>query len=329
MKVLNGSLGYSMHARSVLHAAMAFVLLMISVYCYGQGQSYNGFKLGNTLVDKSLIMSGGPPRDGIPSLFNPTMINAKEASFLQDNDRIIGINIAGQRRAYPINILNWHELVNDQIADRAVLISYCPLCGTGMVFDRHIDKKTLRFGVSGLLYNSDVLFYDHSTESLWSQIMTTAISGPMKGQKLKLLAASHSSWGYWKKQYPDTLVLSNKTGYDRDYSRDPYVSYRRSKQVMFPVTDQDGRLDAKDWVLGINHRNHQKAYALSALTAAVNAADNKTTITDRIGNNDIIIRFHVPSRTAEIFDEEGELIAATWAYWFAWYAFYPETELFE
>ena len=182
------------------------------------GQSLNGFDLSNASLPVSQILSGGPPRDGIPAIDRPRFIAARQAAFLGDDDRVLGVYHKGIARAYPIRILNWHEIVNDQFAGEAVVVSFCPLCGTGTAFST-LHGKAKTFGVSGLLYNSDLLLYDRETESLWSQIAATAISGPLRGEGLTLLPVAHTTWADWRKRYPDTTVLSTDTGYSRDYQR--------------------------------------------------------------------------------------------------------------
>lgn len=147
--------------------------------------SLNGFNLDRLTVPAEQILSGGPGRDGIPAILNPHFIDASKAKFLKGHDTVLGLIMNGKSRAYPIKILNWHEVVNDSIDGRKFVISYCPLCGSGMAFLSRSDKQTLTFGVSGLLYNSDVLMYDHQTESLWSQIRGKAISGTAAGTSLK------------------------------------------------------------------------------------------------------------------------------------------------
>jgi len=136
-----------------------------------------------------------PPRDGIPAILNPVLIPAKDATFLRDEDRVLGIAQGKDVRAYPVKILNWHEVVNDTVAGKPVVITYCPLCGTGIGFDGLIEGRTYTFGVSGLLYQSDLLMYDHQTESLWSQIAMEAVTGSMAGQKLRHLFLEHTTWG--------------------------------------------------------------------------------------------------------------------------------------
>ena len=180
----------------------------------------NGFDLDQPLVAEDQIQRGGPPRDGIPSIDAPNFIDAADADFLKADDRVLGLVINKEARAYPLSILNWHEIVNDKFAGQAVIISFCPLCGTGMAFEP--EPPVSEFGVSGLLYNSDVLLYDRETGSLWSQIMAKAINGPLKGKILKQIPLTHTSWQDWKTKHPDSRVLSKDTGYKRVYSKSPY-----------------------------------------------------------------------------------------------------------
>ena len=124
----------------------------------------NGFELSEALIPEDEIRKGGPPRDGIAAIHNPEFLSTKEASYLKDNERVLGVVISGQARAYPIKVLNWHEVINDVVGDQHFVVTYCPLCGTGMVFATSVSESPLVFGVSGLLYNSDVLLYDLQTE---------------------------------------------------------------------------------------------------------------------------------------------------------------------
>lgn len=147
----------------------------------------NGFELRRPLLPADEIVQGGPPRDGIPALDEPEFVDAGDARFLEPDDRILGISLGGSARAYPVRILNYHEIVNDRIGTEPVVITYCPLCGSGMAFASEVDGRLLTFGVSGLLYNSDVLLFDRQTESLWSQLRKQAVTGPLKGLNLEML----------------------------------------------------------------------------------------------------------------------------------------------
>ncbi|OGW84187.1 MAG: hypothetical protein A2Z83_03405 [Omnitrophica bacterium GWA2_52_8] len=264
------------------------------------------------------IYDGGPPKDGIPALFDPEFVSADEADFLRPADRILGLEAGGEAKAYPIKILNWHELVNDHVGGKSVLVSYCPLCGTGMAYDAVIDGKRFLFGVSGKLYNSNVLFYDRVTESLWSQLMMEAVTGPMTGEKLRLLPLEHTTWADWKRKHPQTKALSLKTGHSRDYFRDPYGDYEQNNRIFFPVAHEDSRLSRKAWVVGVIINKQAKAYPLESLLPEVS---------DEIAGQKIRIEYDSKSRSAVVRNEQGEVMPSVQAYWFAWAAFYPETEL--
>ncbi len=166
------------------------------------------------------------PRNTIPALSRPHMIPAGLAgATLQDSDRVLGVFLNGEARAYPIRILNWHELVNDEVGGVPVLVSWCPLCGSAVVYDPMVDGRRLTFGVSGLLYKRNVLMFDHETDSLWSQLLSRAVTGPLAGRELKVLPATNTTWGEWEKRHPATRVISFLTGHARDYRRDPYADY--------------------------------------------------------------------------------------------------------
>jgi hypothetical protein len=153
-----------------------------------------GFDTSRHSIPIDDIYDGGPGKDGIPVILHPKFFSVKEAdrSFLKNNDRALGIIHQDRAKAYPIKILNWHEIVNDHIGEDARVVTYCPLCGTGMVFDTEVKGRKLTFGVSGLLYQSDMLLYAHQTASLWSQIKSEAVTGGMTGAKLKLLPSTRT-----------------------------------------------------------------------------------------------------------------------------------------
>ena len=280
-----------------------------------------GFDFSKHTIPLDEIQSGGPPKDGIPALDHPKFIAASEATFLGPTDRILGLNINGEAKAYPIAILNWHEVVNDTVGGKDVFVAYCPLCGTGTAFDAVIDGQTYSFGVSGLLYNSNVLFYDRQTESLWSQIKMEAVVGPLTGQKLELLPLGHTTWQAWREQHPNTKVLSTETGHRRDYGRNPYLDYAKTPRIMFPVANDDSRLPRKEWILGVLINGKAKAYPFSRIKTG------QTQIDDQVGGVSIQITCDVANRSATVRDAQGNVIPSTQAYWFAWATFYPETEL--
>ena len=180
-------------------SAVAVLVLLSTLAC---ADRYNDFDISNLSVPIDYIEPGGPPRDGIPAIHSPNYIRANKAKFLNGSDPVIGIKIGNTAVAYPLHILNWHELVNTVIEHQPILVSYCPLCGTGMVFSAKVGVKELDFGVSGLLYNSDVLFYDTQTESLWSQILKRSIAGSLQGKELESIPSEHTTWAAWKKTTP-------------------------------------------------------------------------------------------------------------------------------
>lgn len=290
-----------------------------AVEAYKNRGVFNGFEVTGSLIPTEQIHQGGPPRDGIPAIDEPEFVKASEAENINPDSRILGLYLNNQARAYPISILNWHEIVNDQFQQTNVTITYCPLCGTGMAFE---SKDTEGFGVSGLLYNSDMLLYDRKTESLWSQIMKTAVSGPRKTEKLTALPLMHTDWQSWKIKHPDTLLLSRKTGFRRDYDKSPYIGYDTTESLYFPVKHQDTRYPKKESIIGLVLDGHQKVWPFSELKKA------SVPLTDKIGPHNVTVHYNDEKDHAWVTDQQGELLAAVRGYWFAWMAFHPDSQVF-
>lgn len=286
-------------------------------------QVLNGFDLRGASIPLDQIVPGGPPRDGIPALSSPKFEPARAADWLDDDDRVLALEANGVAKAYPIRILNWHEVVNDEVGGEPVLVSFCPLCGTGMAFDPRVRGRRLTFGVSGLLYNSDVLMYDRETESLWTQIGRRAVTGPMRAAELRQIPLLHTTWRRWRKEHPRGLVLSRETGHDRDYGIDPYVGYARDSRLMFPISSTDDRLDPKAMVLGVAAGEAVKAYPFDALAGVASP------VRDRVGEQELLVYFDRDSRTAFATDLKGRAVPGTVAYWFAWSAFHPQTAVWD
>ncbi len=297
-----------------------FALLIVAITAHAATK--NGFVLDDALIPPNQILSGGPGRDGIPSLEYPTAISAGDASYIRPQDRVLGLEVNGVRRAYPIRILNYHEIVNDIIGGKAVAITFCPLCGTGMAFNAERGGRIVEFGVSGLLYNSDVLLYDRQTGSLWSQIMKTAVTGPMKGTKLVDLPVAHTTWRDWLERNPDTEVLSDKTGYRRNYKVDPYPGYSLNGQLYFPVAKENRTYPRKSLVLGLEIDGQFKAYPFKELEKGA------TEFSDEFQGQKFDVIYDHENLSARIVDSDGQEIPTLLAFWFAWYAFHPDTEIY-
>jgi hypothetical protein len=248
-------------------------------------QEMNGFDLKDSLIPWLQINFGGPDKDGIPSIDKPDFVMAGFAAFLRNDDQVLGLVRGATARAYPVPILNWHEVVNDRIGMDAVAITFCPLCGTGVAFDARVDGRELTFGVSGLLY-------DRQTHSLWSQLLGQAISGPLKGKRLTMLPLTHTSWANWRKAQPATQVLSTNTGNVRPYRRDPYDGYERTEELLFPVQFRAAGFHPKERVLGIKLDGRSKAYPFLEL--------DKTSgeFVDRIGDQALTIRYERNAKRA-------------------------------
>lgn len=280
------------------------------------------FDLTRHSVPLDQLVDGGPGKDGIPAILRPHFVSAQEATFLRDENRVLGLQAGTEAKAYPIKILNWHEIVNDMIDGKAVVVTYCPLCGTGMAFEAEAPGRQHTFGVSGLLYQSDLLMYDHQTESLWSQVAMRAVAGPLTGKKLSPIVLEHTTWGEWRTTHPSTVVLSTRTGSVRDYDRDPYAGYGENSELFFDTTHVDSRYHSKEWVLGIEIDGAAKAYPFVELRKM------PSPVADQVNGRRITVRFNAQSRSASVIDEQGKPIPTVMAFWFAWYAFHPDTQVF-
>ena len=278
----------------------------------------NGFVLEPALVPVDEIRSGGPPRDGIPAIYTPKFVRADARHRVGPADRVLGLAVDGVAKAFPVEILDHHEVVNDWTQPTRMVVTYCPLCGSGMAFE--VPGGEAVFSVSGLLFNSDVLLYDHQTESLWSQILGKAVTGPSAGQTLRQIPLLHTTFGQWRERHPDTWVLSRDTGYRGvPYGQSPYRGYERSRRVWFPVADRDRRYHPKAWVLGVEVDGAFKAYPFEELERAAGP------VRDSIAGQALTVRYDGDSAWAE--DAAGELMPGIRLFWFAWYAFHPDTDV--
>ncbi|MGH2689062.1 MAG: DUF3179 domain-containing protein [Actinomycetota bacterium] len=218
------------------------------------------------LVDPADIIPGGPPPDGIPALDRPTFERASAAGWLTDREPVLALRLGGEDRAYPIQILLWHEIVNDTVGGVPVVVTYCPLCNSALAFERRAGGKVLDFGTSGKLYQSALVMYDRQTESLWSQFMGQAITGVLTGTTLESLPVSLVSWSEWRGANPQGWVLSRRTGFDRPYGRNPYVGYDTPDDDPFLFRGRpDLKLPPKTRAVGVGHGDDAVAVVAEAL----------------------------------------------------------------
>ena len=204
------------------------------------------------VVDPDEIVSGGPPPDGIPPIDDPEFLSPARVSFLDPNEPVLAVEVGGLAKAYPIRIMMWHEIVNDRFGQTPIVVTYCPLCNTGIAFERPvIDGELLDFGTSGKLYNSNLVMYDRQTGTYWAQATGQAIVGPLVREQLVFVPARLLSWADWLQAHPDGLVLSTETGVQRGYGANPYAGYEGTESPFLFSGEPDPRLPATAHVLGI------------------------------------------------------------------------------
>ena len=232
------------------------------------------------------LLSGGPPRDGIPPIDQPKFIeNQLAAQWLKPNDPVIALEINGDARAYPLQILTWHEIVNDVVGEIPVTITFCPLCNSAIVFKRNHQGITYDFGTSGLLRHSDLVMYDRQTESLWQQFTGEAIVGVMTGQQLMMIPSGLIGFEQFQAAYPAGKILSKETGYSREYGRNPYPGYDDIRNNPFLFRDPlDERLPAMARVVTVSDGKYHNAYPVELL-------EKLGVIHHQLGNQAVVI-FH-------------------------------------
>jgi len=274
------------------------------------------------IVDQSKIRGGGPPKDGIPSIDHPKYTSVEAADeWIADNELVLAIDYKGVKRVYPLQILVWHEIVNDDIAGDPILITYCPLCGSGIAYKGEIGGERVEFGTSGKLYNSNLVMYDRKTDSYWSQIDGIAIVGELTSMQLTPVSIDTVSWRVWKEEHPDSEVLTRDTGYSRAYGRDPYGSYYEDSFVMFPVENQDNSVHPKTVIFGIDVDGTYKAYKEDDLIA-------EGTVQDEVNGVPLMVERNEAGIVKITRQDTGEEVVKEREFWFAWYAFHPDTLLY-
>ena len=312
------------------------------------------------LIAQDEVFDGGPGKDGIPSIDAPIFIETTNEDYLESDELVIAMSFGDHVRVYPHSILDWHEIVNDNIRKHNYALTYCPLTGTAVAWNREIDGKITQFGVSGLLYNSNLIPYDRETDSYWSQMRLDCVNGDLKGKEIETYQVFETSWETARK-LPNVRVLSTETGFSRDYGRYPYGDYRTNHDfLIFPISNQDERLGNKDRVLGLISHGVTKGYSFgpfesqTTMIKDVFEGDEIFVIGDKSKN--FIVAFYLDQgKTITVLkdefpnlfqDERGNIYDAFGfatsgpdkgiqlrqpvsfiGYWFAWAAFYPEITL--
>ena len=255
-----------------------------------------------TSIPLEKVLDGGPGKDGIPALTNPEFISVKETNIADDIDGMV-VSVGDVTKFYPFNIMVWHEIVNDTVNGKPLVVTFCPLCGSAIVFDTK-DQ----FGVSGKLYESNLLMYDKSTESLWSQSIGTAVVGDRTGEKLAIYNSQLMSLKDFKIKWPDGQVLSTDTGHNRDYTFYPYRDYNDNEDIFFPISVKDNRLPTKEIMYVVNAYEHSVAFPVKQLSSSIVSVvvgDNKVTAT--LIDGEVVVK-----------DDSGKILPGYNEMWFSW-----------
>ncbi len=275
-------------------------------------------------VDLGEVISGGPPRDGIPAILDPSFIRASEETRLDDREPVMTyVPDNGPARAYPIRYLMWHEIVNDVVDGRPIAVTFCPLCNTGMVFDGRLDGHTLTFGVSGLLRHSDMIMYDHQTESWWQQALGEGIAGEMTGRNLTQLPAWMESWAAFRSEHPDGLVL-DEPNWRRAYGTNPYRNYDTTRPFLYSGEDPPHGIPPLERVVRVGDR----AWPLTRLREEGRIAEAGVTLTWEEGQASALDTGDL-GRGREVGDvrvrdAQGRDVVHDIPFAFAFHAFHPE-----
>ncbi len=291
-----------------------------------QAITINGFLVEDTAVPVEHLVRAAPAKDSIKSLDAPGFVAASACDFLGDDDELFSITIDGVTRAYPLRVLVWHEVVNDRIGDQPVVVTYSALTGSGVAFDpgENADGTPREFGVSGVLYNSCLLFYDRASESLWSQLKMMGISKDFVEEPLVQLPTRRMTWAAWRREFPQGEVLSIETGMDNDYRGEwPYGDYANQKETIFPfdISPDRNEFGTKERMIGMVEGWAARAWPLETLK-------KRQQLFDAIGARPIQVTYDEKTDTVVITDiTNGQELPHVSVYWFAWQAFYPDSSV--
>jgi Protein of unknown function (DUF3179) len=282
------------------------------------------------------FMSGGPAKDGIPAVDDPKFVAVEDADFLEDREPVIELVLDGDARAYPIQILIWHEIVNDVVAGVPVAVTFCPLCNTAIAFGRRLDRQTLDFGTTGYLRESDLVMYDRQTESWWQQFGGEALVGELTGARLEQLPSRIVAWADFRREHAGGKVLSRDTGFARPYGENPYVGYDSvDSSPIFPTRNADDkRLPPKERVAFIERDEEAVVVPFSTLR-------EKKVVRVEIGGRKLLVRWR-PGLASSLDEAEiaagrdtgavevrqgGRLVSFDQPFWFAVAAFRPDIRI--
>jgi hypothetical protein len=261
-----------------------------------------------SLVDRSLIVLGGPPPDGIPPIDDPRFEVASEVDWIEPEEPVLVLLLDGEERAYPIQVMIWHEVVNDVVAGHPVTATYCPLCNSGVVFNRQVGDNVLDFGTSGGLYQANLVLYDRQTETLWTQFDGRAVVGTLVGEQLATVPTSMVSWNDYLLDHPDGSVLSRDTRNPKPYGRNPYNAYdqRTAPVAGFFTGEPDKTLPPLERIVGISTTDEALAVPTDSL-AKVGVASTT------LGGHPITL-WHLPGTASALNDADlasGEDVGST------------------
>lgn len=282
------------------------------------------FDMSNLQVPAERIKQG-QVKDGIPSLTGPGVAPVSDAGFMRDADRVVGVVVNGEARAYPIKVLNYHECYNDELGGVPIAVIYCPLCDSVSVVDRRLGGEVYEFGISGLLYNSNVLLFDRTDEGLWSQAGMMAISGPNAGKSLVHLSGwALTTFGRWCEGHGDSTVATLETGHYASgfYDRVAYADYFETDDLMFPAEPSDARFANKVAVVGVLADGEAKAYPVEVVVSSPGGR-----VEDELGGGRVVLESAGGAGGVRVVEVPAGA-RVLHGFWFAWYAFHPETGVY-
>jgi hypothetical protein len=277
-----------------------------------------GFRLEGLRVPAEHVQPGGPKRDEIQSVDAPRFASLEEATWVLAENPVLGVSLGGETHVYPVHLIERHQIVNDVLGGTPIAVTFDPLAGVPRAYERTLDGKVLEFGVAGLLWNANFLMYDRGGESLWSQFRGDAVAGPSAGKRLRSVVVRQETLAAWLERHPDSKVLAPPS--ERlDYRYSPFTSYWLANRVPSRVDAQDERFHAKEVVVGVERAGKRRAYLGSLVTEAGGRVED-----DFHGRR---IRLSYSSRDATFRWDVPADVDVTEAYWFAWKAFHPDTEI--